>query len=64
MASEGASARAAERKRVEANVVANRIHELVLDPVQGRFDAAHLKEVHRRIFRDLPDAGFHNVHPG
>lgn len=31
-----------------------RIGELDDDPVQGRFDAAHLKEIHRRIFQDLP----------
>lgn len=38
----------------EANLVAARIIELRLDPVQGRFDTAHLREVHRRIFQDLP----------
>jgi cell filamentation protein len=31
-----------------------RIGELDDDPVQGKFDAAHLKEIHRRIFQDLP----------
>jgi len=31
-----------------------RIGELDDNPVNGNFDAAHLKEVHRRIFQDLP----------
>jgi cell filamentation protein len=31
-----------------------RISELDDRPVIGQFDAAHLKEVHRRIFQDLP----------
>jgi len=31
-----------------------RIRQLQLDPVVGTFDAAHLREVHRRIFQDLP----------
>ena len=31
-----------------------RIAELDRKPVEGKFDAAHLKEVHRRIFQDLP----------
>jgi len=31
-----------------------RIGELDDDPVKGIFNAAHLKEVHRRIFQDLP----------
>ncbi len=31
----------------------NRITELVEDPVKGKFDTAHLREAHRRIFQDL-----------
>lgn len=31
-----------------------RITELALSPVRGVFDVAHLKEIHRRIFQDLP----------
>ncbi len=31
-----------------------RIGEFDDDPVKGEFDAAHLKEIHRRIFQDLP----------
>lgn len=35
-------------------VVSRRIIELELNPVKGKFDANHLKEIHRRIFQDLP----------
>ncbi|MCL4319021.1 MAG: hypothetical protein M1596_03905 [Firmicutes bacterium] len=38
----------------EAFLVAIRITELEQDPVRGAFDVAHLCEVHRRIFQDLP----------
>ena len=31
-----------------------RIEELERDPVKGNFDAAHLKEIHRRILQDMP----------
>lgn len=31
-----------------------RVRQLELNPVVGTFDAAHLREVHRRIFQDLP----------
>ena len=41
----------------EALLTATRQAELVLDPVQGRFDVAHLREIHRRIFQDLPHHG-------
>ena len=43
----------------EAFLVAIRITELEQDPVPGAFDVAHLCEVHRRIFQDLPQ-----YHPG
>ena len=36
-----------------------RIKELEESPVVGRFDTAHLREIHRRIFQDLP-----HHHPG
>lgn len=39
----------------EGLLSANRIAELEEDPVKGRFDAAHLKEIHRRIFQDMPE---------
>lgn len=41
----------------EAFLTATRQAELVLNPVQGEFDVAHLREVHRRIFQDLPHHG-------
>ncbi len=53
-----------QRQRLESDYTFRRIVELELDSVQGRFDAAHLKEVNRRIFQDLPGAGFDDVTPG
>ena len=44
-------------------VVSRRIIELELNPVKGKFDANHLKEIHRRIFQDLPRMG-ENFTPG
>ncbi|PNY79214.1 Fic/DOC family protein [Deinococcus koreensis] len=44
----------AARPADEGFLTSARITELRLDPVQGTFDAAHLSEVHRRIFQDLP----------
>lgn len=41
-----------------------RIVELELDPVCGDFDAAHLREINRRIFQDLPGAGCADITPG
>ncbi len=41
----------------EGWLTANRISELVECPVMGRFDTAHLREIHRRIFQDLPHHG-------
>lgn len=38
----------------EGAVTYARIAQLANDPVKGSFDAAHLREVHRRIFQDLP----------
>src|SRR3546814_18429426 len=38
-----------------------RIVELKVDPVEGSFDVAHLREVHRRIFQDLPHHGHGEV---
>lgn len=34
-----------------------RVKELIEKPVSGRFDVAHLKEIHRRIFQDSPQHG-------
>lgn len=53
-----------ERQQLEADYTFKRVVELELDPVRGNFDAAHLKEVNRRIFQDLPGAGFDDVTPG
>ena len=53
-----------ERDRVEGLYTAHRIFELNLVPVIGNFDATHLKEINRRIFQDLPGAGFDDVTPG
>lgn len=54
----------AARDRKETFATAQRIYELALFPVKGNFDAAHLREVNRRIFQDLPNAGFTDVTPG
>lgn len=43
-----------ERERIEGALTFVRIAELERNPVEGPFDAAHLIEVHRRIFQDLP----------
>ena len=60
----GRSLTAEERLALEGRHTARRIVELELDPVRGKFDAAHLREVNRRIFQDLPGLGFDDVHPG
>lgn len=54
----------AERDRIEGLYTTHRIWELKLDPVRGSFDIAHLKEINRRIFQDLPSMGFDDVTPG
>lgn len=41
----------ASRPINEGEVCNARIVELELDPVRGTFDAAHLREIHRRISR-------------
>jgi cell filamentation protein len=55
---------AKERALVEARLTTRRIAELEVDPVRGNFDAAHLGEINRRIFQDLPGFGFEDVTPG
>jgi cell filamentation protein len=52
------------RDALEARFTKLRIVELQERPVQGRFDAAHLREVNRRIFQDLPALGVSDVTPG
>ena len=53
-----------ERHAIEANRTFLRAVELREHPVKGTFDAAHLKEVNRRLFQDLPALGFDDVTPG
>jgi len=53
-----------QRVQLEADYTYKRLYELALNPVRGNYDAAHLKEVNRRIFQDLPGAGFDDVTPG
>jgi cell filamentation protein len=53
-----------QRQALEATHTWRRIVELRLYPVRGGFDAAHLKEINRRIFQDLPGLGFDDVTPG
>ncbi len=53
-----------ERQLIEGQCTFQRITELELVPVRGKFDIAHLKEVHRRIFQDLPSHGINELPPG
>ncbi|WP_281661183.1 Fic family protein [Microvirgula aerodenitrificans] len=53
-----------QRQTLEADYTFKRVAELELYPVRGQFDAAHLKEVNRRIFQDLPGLGLNEVTPG
>jgi len=52
------------RQQLEGNYTSHRILELRLNPVKGNFEAAHLREINRRIFQDLPKLGFDDVTPG
>lgn len=51
-------ARSKDRENLESFHTARRSFELQLDPVRGNFDGAHLKEINRRLFQDLPELGF------
>lgn len=53
-----------QKQQLEAKYTYRRVLELSLSPVQGNFDAAHLREINRRIFQDLPSLGFKDVTPG
>jgi cell filamentation protein len=53
-----------DREETEGRLTFWRIIELDQKPVRGSFDLAHLKEINRRIFQDLPGAGFPDVRPG
>jgi cell filamentation protein len=52
------------REELEGRITWARIIELEAKPVQGKFDLDHLKEVNRRIFQDMPKAGFDKYTPG
>ena len=39
--------------RFEAEATTRRIVELIHSPAQGQFDIAHLRAIHKRIFRDV-----------
>jgi cell filamentation protein len=52
------------RQRLEAVLTSSRAAELKVYPVVGNFDVEHLREVNRRIFQDLPAAGFSECTPG
>lgn len=54
----------AQRQTLEARHTFQRIVELRVEPVEGVFDAAHLREINRRIFQDLPGLGFSDATPG
>lgn len=54
----------AQRQILEARHTFQRIVELRVEPVEGVFDATHLKEINRRIFQDLPGLGFPDATPG
>lgn len=54
-----------ERDGIEGRYTRLRWLELQRRPVDGLFDAVHLKEINRRIFQDLPGIpGFESVTPG
>ncbi|NHZ35000.1 Fic family protein [Massilia rubra] len=55
---------AGQRQALEATHAWQRVVELRLDTVRPNFDPAHLKEINRRIFQDLPGLGFDDVTPG
>jgi cell filamentation protein len=53
-----------ERAAREGLFTTHRAFELARDPVVGKFDEAHLREVNRRLFQDLPKSGYTDVTPG
>ncbi|MDQ1919325.1 Fic family protein [Massilia pseudoviolaceinigra] len=53
-----------DREKLETSFTTRRATELELSPVRGQFDVGHLKEINRRLFQDLPKAGFDDVKPG
>lgn len=53
-----------ERNAIERRYVFLNYVELAQNPVRGNFDADHLKEIHRRLFKDLPEKGLDHWKPG
>ncbi|WP_158554862.1 Fic family protein [Methylovirgula sp. 4M-Z18] len=53
-----------KKTRLEGLWTRRRILELREHPVRGVFDAAHLLEINRRIFQDMPRFGFPEYRPG
>ncbi|MSP01446.1 MAG: hypothetical protein EXR07_10425 [Acetobacteraceae bacterium] len=49
------SAESTAREAQEAELVSVRIKELRESPIQGKFDADHLKSVHAWLFQDFPE---------
>jgi cell filamentation protein len=49
---------------VESDFVRARLEYLEKYPIPGKFDAAHLKEMHRVIFQDCPENGITRYSPG
>ena len=51
-----------ELKGIEKIITRKTLAKLYLEPVEGNFDTEHLKEIHRRIFKDIyPFAGEYRV---
>jgi len=42
-----------ELARFETDITQARMAQLLLEPVDGHFDYAHMREIHRRIFQDV-----------
>lgn len=51
-----------QRQALETSHTWQRIVEPRLEPVRGQFDSAHLKEINRCIFQDLPSVVFQKYH--
>lgn len=45
------------QKRFEYELVGRRLLELDKNPIKGKFDQAHLKEINRYLFQDMPKLG-------
>lgn len=52
------------KNKAESKFTIRIILELKLNPVKGNFDIAHLKEINRRIFQDLPGYDIQTYKPG